>query len=368
MSSDFDYSVANPVLARTELALTRIELQLQPNWGTRPPDESWLSGWIREKADGRPFWKPVYQLNHVEGRKFRGTLELEGGAYVFGPAVGLGMKTYGREARIDELAMIDLEGWEGAPAEIDQAIAKEPGRVFARHMNYGHLVTDWTGSFFFKNSTGTKKYANPRKKKLGQWYNAIENQGAVSLSQRLNSQFQLLHDVKGVDGEPLGLGKAKRYVWVPTGRYRAVELVLQKLLLVPDSNGVVSGGGNTSSIYGDAIPVEVPWLRSDALVVAATPPDEKTKPFVRLRGMNLGAPQVNDDPDQVGAGQPEFEVVVFDSSSDMYKRERKLGFAKIHKRGYGLGSPHCLNISYDNLATATVDGINYGSLPAGGLD
>ena len=60
-------------------------------------------------------------------------------------------------------------------------------------------------------------------------------------------------------------------------------------------------------------------------------------------------------------------LITFDTSSHLYKTERKLGFARLHNRGYGLGSPHCLNASYDNLATATVGGIDYSALPAGGL-
>ena len=41
-----------------------------------------------------------------------------------------------------------------------------------------------------------------------------------------------------------------------------------------------------------------------------------------------------------------------------------LGFAKKHRRGYSLRSPHCLNVSYDGLANATVDGVSYAALPA----
>lgn len=367
--SDFDYDVTNPVAAQADLQLTRIEVHFDAAFANREPNPAWLQGMIREKADGRPKWRPVYDVSVAEGRNFRGTIELDDGDHVFGPFVKRKMKTYGRRAAIDKLSMLDLDGWTIAPARIQRAIDKEPEKVFARHLNYGHLIDDWTGTTFFKNSSGVQKPANPKKLKLGRWFNMLENQGAVALSTRLDAQFRQLHLVRGLDGQYLDLGEqTRRYVWTPAEKYRDVEKVLMRLELVPATDGVSSGGGNTSKVWQDAIPVKVPWLRSDMLVVATTPPDEQMMPFVRLRGTaGDGVPTVNIDPEVIGAGQPEFETIIYDTSSHLYKTERKLGFARLHNRGYGLGSPHCLNVSYDLLATATVGGIDYSSLPAGGL-
>ena len=364
--SDFDYDITNPIAANADLMLTRIDVKFDAAWGLRAPNDAWLNGMIREKADGRPKWKPVYDLSVAEGRAFRGAIELDDGDHIFGPAVVRKMRTYGRRALIDKISMLDLDGWTIAPARIAIKIAKEPSQVFARMLNYGHLITDWTGSTFFKDSTGTQKYANPRKKKLGKWHNVLANQGGVALAERLNAQFKLLHLVRGIDGEYLDLGEqSKRYVWCPPGRYRDVEQLLTRLQLVPATDGTSSGGGNTSKVFQDAIPEKVPWLRPDMLIVATDPPDEQMMPFVRLRGVGGdGAPTPNQDPEVVGAGQPEFETIVYDTSSNLYQTTRMVGYARIHWRGYGLGSPHCLNASYDGAPTATVDGIDYSIAPA----
>jgi hypothetical protein len=366
--SDFDYDITNPVAHNADLQLTRIEVMFDGEWGVRPPNPAWLAGMIREKSDGRPKWKPVYTLSVAEGRKFRGTLELNDGDHIFGPEIERQLMTYGERAHIDKLSMLDLDGWSVAPTRIQTAIEKEPEKVFARMLNFGHLITDWTGSTFFKNSSGNQKYANPKRRKLGKWYNMLESQG-TTLHARIDAQLKLLHLVRGIDGQYLDLGEqAKRYVWVGSDNYREVEKLLNRMELVPSTNGTETGGGNTSKIWNDAIPVKVPWLRSDALVVATTPPDEQMAPFVRLRGVGRdGVPVPNLDPETIGAGQPEFETVIFDTSSHLYKTERKLGFARLHNRGYGLGSPHCLNISYSGVSTATVGGVDYSTLPADGF-
>jgi hypothetical protein len=243
----------------------------------------------------------------------------------------------------------------------------EPQEVFAYHLNWAHKITDWTGSFFFKNSSGNKKYANPTKKSLPKWYNMIENQSAVPLNTRIDSQLNLLHQVRDIEGNYMGLGKeTKRYCLLPTIKYRDAEKALGVQILVPSTDGVSSGGGNTSKIFGDAIPVEVPWLRSDAIITCVAANDEDLKAFVQLRGSRAGdgPAQVNEDIENVGAGQAEFETIIYDTSDNLYKTERKLGFARLHWRGYGLGSPHTMNISYDTLSTTTADGIVYnGSVP-----
>lgn len=366
--SDFDYAVRS-LVAEAELQLTRIEVAFDAMWGVRPVDSPWgkfLSVATRQRGDGRPFWKPSYELSVAEGRPWKGNLELDDGDHIFGPAIALLMRQYGRRVNTLKSAMIDLDGWRIAPAKIQRAIDLEPSRVFAYHLNWGHKILDWTGSNFFKNSSGNKKYSNPKKKKLPKWYNMLENQSAVPLNDRIDAQLQLLNEVRGIDGDALGIGETeKRYALLPTAKYRAAFKALGVLQLVPDDNGTASGGGNTSKIFGDAIPVHVPWLRSDCIITCVEPPDELMMPFCQLRGaLADGTPQINEDPDLVGKGQPEFETVIFDTSSEMYKTKKMLGFGRLHYRGYGLGSPHTMNISYDTLCTTTADSIVYnGDVP-----
>ncbi len=366
MASDFDLNEASPLLDRAEELLLEIESQLEPNWGNAPPQEEWLNGFIFERLGGKPRWKPSYSCNHVEGRSDRGAIEFEKGGYVFGPTVSLKRKTYGREASIDELALVDFEGWAGAPAEIDHAIAIERARIFARMLNYGHLIDDWTGTKFFAVA-GAPKPANILKPKLGTFYNAVVSQSAVPRATRMKNQIKLLRKVKGLDGEYLGLGERPLYVWSPTEYIEEDTDLLNKLVLVPDTDGTSSGGGNTSRIYSRAIPIEVRGLRSDALIVAASPPSEKFKAFTHLRGAAIGSATPNTDPNNAGAGLPEFETFVWDSSSEKYKNEGMLGFAKRHRRGYALRSSHCLTITYAGASTATVDGVSYAALPPKGF-
>jgi hypothetical protein len=194
----------------------------------------------------------------------------------------------------------------------------------------------------------------------------LENQSAVPLADRIDAQLQLLNEVRGIDGDALGIGETeKRYALLPTSKFRAAEKALGVLQLVPGTDGVSSGGGNTSKIFGDAIPIHVPWLRSDALITCVVPPDELMMPFCMLRGaLADGTPQINEDPEAVGKGQPEFETVIFDTNSELYKTKKMLGFGRLHYRGFGLGSPHTMNISFDTLSTTTADGIVYnGDVP-----
>lgn len=366
--SDFDFAVRS-LVAEAELQLTKIEVAFDANWGVRPVASPWgqfLAGATRVKGDGRPFWKPSYELSVAEGRSFKGNLELDDGDHILGPSIGLRMRTYGRRVNMLKAPLIDLDGWNIAPAKIQRAIDLEPSRVFANFLNWGHKINDWTGSTFFKNSSGNKKYSNPKKKKLPKWYNAIENQGAVAIATRIDSQLQLLAEVRGIDGDPLGIAETeKRYALLPTAKYRAGFKALGVLQYVPATDGVSSGGGNTSKIFGDAIPIEVPWLRSDCIIMCVAPSDELIMPFCQLRGAGReGVPEVNEDVEVVGKGQPEFETVIFDTQSELYKMKRTLGFARLHWRGFGLGSPHTMNISYDTLATTTADGIVYnGDVP-----
>jgi hypothetical protein len=361
--SDFDIYTESPLLAQADQILLEIESELEPNWGNAPVQEEWLQGFIYEKSGGKPTWKPSYQCNHVEGRSHRGAVEFEKGGYVFGPTVRMKPKMYGREASIDDLALVDFEGWSGAPAEIDDAISKERARIFARLLNYGHLITDWTGTYFFKDSTGAKKPSNPMKSKLGTWHNALPSESATPRAERMKKQIKLLRKVKGLDGEYLGLGEMDLHIWSPTEHIEEDVDLLNKLVLVPGTDGTSSGGGNTSKVWNRAVPHEVRGLRSDMLIVAAIPPSKKLQPFIHRRGEQIGSATPNEDPNRAGAGLPEFEVFVWDRDSDMYKKEGKLGFAKKHRRGYSLRSPHCLNVSYDGLANATVDGVSYAALP-----
>lgn len=363
MASDFDFSDTNPLLGRAEELLLEIESQLEPNWGNAPPQEQWLNGFVYEKSGGKPLWKPSYAVNHVEGRSDRGTIEFEKGGYVFGPSVRMKRKTYGREASIDDLALIDFEGWAGAPAEIQHAIDTERARVFARMLNYGHLITCWTGVTFLNAAHP----ANPRKSKLGTFSNILPNQSAVPRRDRIKAQIKMLRKVRGLDGEFLGLGERPLYVWSPTEYIEEDTDSLGKLVLVPDTDGVTGGGGNTSKVYGRAIPVEVRGMRSDMLVVSAQPPSEKLKSFIYRRGVGTGAPSPNTDPNNAGGGLPEFETFMWNTDSEKYKNEGMLGFAQRHRRGFALRSPHCINASFGGAATATVDGISYAALPAKGF-
>jgi hypothetical protein len=366
--SDFDYAVRS-LVAEAELQLTKIEVYFDANWGVRPVNTPWatfLSSAARQRGDGRPFWKPSYELSVAEGRPWKGNLELDDGDHILGPSIALRMFQYGRRVNTLKAAMIDLDGWRIAPAKIQRAIDLEPSRVFARHWNWGHKILDWTGSYYFKNSSGNKKYSNPKNKRLPKWYNAIENQSAVPIADRIDAQLQLLNEVRGIDGDTLGIGEdGKRYAFLPTSKFRAVEKALGVLQLVPSTDGVTGGGGNTSKIFGDAIPVHVPWLRSDVIIVGAAPTDELMMPFAQLRGaLADGTPQINEDVEAVGKGQPEFETVIFDTSSEMYKTKKMMGFGRLHYRGYGLGSPHNFNVSYDTLSTTTADSIVYnGDVP-----
>lgn len=361
---DFDHT-GRSLVSDVELQLIKIQARYDSNWVLRPVDSPWgsfVSANTRQRADGRLIWKPLYTLSTAERHAFKGTLRMDEGTHVFGPEIALKMAQYGRFVNMNKAAIYDADGWANAPATIDRKIAMEPQEVFARHLNWGHKIVDWTGTHFFKNSSGTKKYSNPKKKSLPKWYNMLENQGAVALNDRIDAQLQLLHEVRDIEGNYMGIGEStRRYCLLPTVKYRAAFKALGVLQLVPDTNGAASGGGNTSKIFGDAIPIEVPWLRSDAIVTCVATDEDELKPLIQLRGSRAGEgpAQVNDDIENVGAGQAEFETIIFDTSSDTYKKERKLGFARLHWRAYGLGSPHTMNVSFDALSTATVDGINY---------
>lgn len=367
--SDFAYS-GQSLVSMTEIQLYKIQARYDSNWVLRPVDGEWetfVSANTRQKSDGRFKWRPLYSMSIAQRHAFKGTICLDEGAHILGPEVGLKMAQYGRFVDMNKAAMFDADGWANAPSLIDRKIAMEPAEVFARHLNWGHKITDWTGSFFFKNSSGNKKYSNPTKKRLPKWYNMLENQSGVPLADRVDAQLQLLHEVRDIEGNYMGLGRqAKKYCLLPTTKYRAAFNALGVLQLVPATDGVSSGGGNTSKIFGSAIPVEVPWLRSDAIITCVAADDDDLKAFIQLRGSRSGdAPaQVNTDIENVGAGQAEFETIIYDTNDALYKNERKLGFARLHWRGYGLGSPHTMNISYDTLCTTTADGVVYnGSLP-----
>lgn len=367
--SDFAYS-GQSVVGLTEIQLYKIQARYDSNWALRPVDSEWgnfISANARQKSDGRLKWRPLYSMSIAQRHAFKGTIRLDQGNHILGPEVGLKMAQYGRVVNMNEAAMFDPDGWVNAPALIDRKIALEPSEVFAAHLNWGHKITDWTGSFFFKNSSGNKKYSNPTKKSLPKWHNMLENRSATPLADRIDEQLQLLAEVRDIEGNYMGLAQTtKRYCLLPTAKYRAAAKALNVLTLVPATDGVTGGGGNTSKIFGDAIPIEVPWLRSDALITCVAADDEDLKPFIQLRGSRGGdgPAQVNYDIENVGAGQAEFETIIYDTNDNLYKTERKLGFARLHWRGYGLGSPHTMNISYDTLSTTTADGIVYsGSLP-----
>lgn len=356
-----------------DLRLTRLQVQLsKPVWGVRNLSNDWTTGFVRQ-AVGRLKHQFHYQLSVAKGRPFRGAREHGQGDYTVGPLIEMRMQEYGEQVDMLKASTLSLDGgWERIAPQIERQIMLEQRRVWAKMLNHGHLITDWTGSFFFKDDTGNQKYANPKKKKLGKWYNMLKTQGAVALPTRIDSMLQLANEVRGIDGEYLGLNDQKKFLWLPTKKYRDGYKTMSVLEVVPANNGIASGGGNTSKVFQDAMPVEVPWLRSDVIILASTVPDEELSPFTNLRGVRGGDGSLdeNTDPEEVGAGIPEFEVIIQDKTSDLYKDLAMVAYYKRHWRGYGLGSAHGLIASYDGLPTdadPNAPTIDYTTLPSGGF-
>jgi hypothetical protein len=332
-----------------DLQLTRLQVQLgKPVWGVRPLND-FTPGMIREGV-ARLRHRFHYQLSVAEGRPDRGALEARGGDYVIGPEVTLRMKRYGDAVNMQKAAVLSLDGgWGRIAPQITRAIQKEPMKVYARMLNFGHLIKDWTGSFYFD----TAKYANPKKKKYGQYGNIITGAGGDPFADRVDEMLQLANEVRGVDGDPLGLEDATKYLWLPTTKYRTGMKILDVLQLVPATDGVSSGGGNTSKLYKDALPVHVPWLRSDVICLASTVPDEEMAQFVNIRGVRSGEGTLeeNENPEDVGAGVPEFEVRIQDKTSDLYAEQGLIAYHKRHWRGYGLGWGGGVIASFDGVPT-----------------
>jgi hypothetical protein len=334
-----------------DLALTRLQVQLaKPVWGVRPLASDFTQGMTREGV-ARLHHQFHYQLSVAEGRPDRGALEARGGDYVIGPKVSLQMKRYGDSVNMKKAAILSLDGgWGRIAPQIERAIQKEPMKVYARMLNYGHLIKDWTGSFFFAAS----KYANPKKKKYGTYGNIITGAGSDPLADRVDAMLQVANEVLGVDGDPLGLEDAKKYLWLPTTKYRTGMKILDvQNLVVDEKSAGVFGGGNTSKIYKDALPVHVPWLRSDMICLASTVPDEEMSQFTKIRGVRAGEGTLeeNENPEDVGAGVPEFEVRIQDKTSDLYAEEGLIAYHKRHWRGYGLGWGGGVIASFDGLPT-----------------
>lgn len=369
-ANDFN---AQSYVDNLDLRLTTLQVQLgKPVWGVRDLSDDWTAGMVRE-AQGRLAHQFHYPLSVAKGRRFRGAREHGQGDYAVGPKVFLQMQEYGEQVDMIKASVLSLDGgWERIPSQIERAILVERRAVWAKMLNHGHLIRDWTGTYFFKDSSGAQKPANPKKKALGKWYNMLTSQSGIAMPDRIDSMLQLSIAVKGVDGIPLGLESEQKFLWLPTKKYQEGYNTLAVLNIVPADNGIAQGGGNTSKVFGRAKPVHVPWLRSDAMVLASTVPDTELAPLTSLRGYRAGDGKLeeNTDPENVGAGIPEFEVVIQDSQSDLYKDKGMVAYYKRHWRGFGLGSPHGLIMSLDGLPTDADPenpSIDYTTLPTGGF-
>jgi hypothetical protein len=349
-----------------DVQLTRLEVQLsKPVWGVRPLKNDFTQGMIRQGL-ARLKHRFHYQLSVAEGRPDRGALEARSGDYVFGPEIALRMRRYGEAINMEKAAILSLDGgWSRIAPQIERAIKKEPMKVYARMLNYGHLIKDWTGSFYFSAA----KYANPKKKKYGQYPNIITSDGATPFNGRVDAMLQMANEVLGVDGDPLGLEDAQKFLWLPTTKYRTGFKALDvQSLVVDEKSAGVFGGGNTSKIYKDALPVHVPWLRSDMMCLASSMPDEEMAQFVQIRGVRSGEGMLeeNENPEEVGAGVPEFEVRIQDKTSDLYAEQGLVAYHKRHLRGLGLGWGGGVIASFDGLPTdpdPLKPSIDYTTLP-----
>lgn len=357
MAGEFDFDSASNFLGDAEAVVIDYESALTAKPIIAPPNE-WWKGWVRERAGGRQVHRFFYPLHGFDLRDWRGSTELETLGHRF-TSVRRRKLSVGVKAEIDKIAEMDFDAFSQSPGSIAKAVGKLPGKKFGRYISYGHLIDDWTGTRFFRTNAGTLKPVHPGKPKYGTWFNAYESSALNSTN--VDRAITRLNQVRGFDNESLEFEGT--HLWLPTALWREGTLLMNKLQLVPGTDGVSSGGGNTSRVYGALIPHHVPNMRADMWIVAQQPPDETMAPFGRVLGSGSGTPEPVAEPARSGSGMPHIEVITFTANDELYKVHGMLGVAEIVREGWGLLDAHCLVANWTGLSTATVNGVNYGVLP-----
>ncbi len=317
------------------------ELNAQPL--IAPPVE-WWKPWAWERGGASIITRFYIPVHSFKPTKWTGAAKFSGTSAVFFD-VEREINDFGVKESAMKIAEMDFGAFNLAPASMAKAAGKLPESKFAEAINAGFTTLDWTGTNFFR--TSATKPVCPGKPALGKFLNAYANKALTPTN--IKNAIKNIQLRKGFDGKSLQL--QPRFLWVPLELEEEARDYCEVMQLLPSTVDSVSGGGNTSTVYGRLKVVPIPEMRDDLWIVAADPGEDHMKPLARVMGGPTGTYTANEDPENSGGGVPHVMVIPHMQDSEMFKTKLEMGVSQIINEGWSLATPHGLCANYTGSAS-----------------
>lgn len=344
MSTDFQFDPHSNFAGRAEAACIKYMAALgAPESMASPPNE-WWKAWAHVIPNAGLITRVFIPVHGFKFKDFTGTMAFSGASTVF-QDVRRQVKQAGAKANAMALAELDLAAFDRTPQSLNTAAAKLPQQGFATALNAAYTTLDWTGTNFFR-LTAVKANC-PGKPSMGKFLNAYEN-SALNIA-NITIAIKNIQSRKGFDGELLDLDPM--VLKVPSSMKETARQLVEVMQLIPSTDGVSSGGGNTNPVFGRLRVESIPGLRDDLWIVAADVGDELMKPLIYVTGGTGSDYSPNDDTSNVGKGVPHMMTIPFLQDSDMYKTTLEMGVSVLVNEGYALKTPHALCGMYTGAAS-----------------
>lgn len=293
------------------------------------------------------FHIPVHSVGDGEGDAYTGTARRTGTGSV-SYSVFRKTRQTGVKASAMRLAELDVEGWDQVPSSLATWAGSIEGDECTKIWNTGYTINDWTKTRYW--SVNADKPVCPGRPRYGKFRTAYANSPLTVAN--IERAMLSVRSRKGFNGK--SLKNKPVYGYFPTSMMPMAERLLVTQELLPQvGEGGGDTGGNTNTVLGKLLPVEVQDMRDDLWIVGATPPPNirYLKPFFSARGGPGNTLGIVKDPAKTGSGVPYLMIITHDSSSQLFKDELSLAIDYYVNVGYKAGSSHCYCANFTGAAS-----------------